>query len=261
MSRGGTLLLSILLAAASAVAAQTSSQTAPDSHPQAANEVSSTINGGGISSIPDNPPEAIRKHQSFEYGPFVNGGFGLGNRDNFYFLSAGVEGGKILTPVFHAGIFSGQFQYAANIMPLWQAYTPAPHEQTFIYPCPTGTCYFTGPDGGGTYRGVSITPVILRWNFLTKSRHFQPWFQGAGGLIYTTHKFPPDQLVPHGTPGGTSVFNFTPQGGGGIHWFTSDRGSWDLGVNGVHISSASLGDRNPGVNASIQIQLGYTFWK
>ena len=261
MSRGGTLLLSILLAAASAVAAQTSSQTAPDSHPQAANEVSSTINGGGISSIPDNPPAEIRKHQSFEFGPFLNGGFGLGNRDNFYFLSAGVEGGKILTPVFHAGILSGQFQYAANVMPLWQAYTPAPHQATFLYPCSTGSCYFTGPDGGGTYHGVSITPVILRWNFLSRSRHFQPWFQGAGGLIYTTHKFPPDQLVPHGTPGGTSVFNFTPQGGGGIHWFTSDKGSWDLGINAVHISSASLGDRNPGVNASIQIQLGYTFWK
>jgi len=29
----------------------------------------------------------------------------------------------------------------------------------------------------------------------------------------------------------------------------------------VHISSASLGDRNPGVNASVQVQLGYTFWK
>jgi lipid A 3-O-deacylase len=40
-------------------------------------------------------------------------------------------------------------------------------------------------------RGVSLTPVIFRWNFLTQSRRFQPWFQGAGGLIYTTHKFPP----------------------------------------------------------------------
>jgi hypothetical protein len=29
----------------------------------------------------------------------------------------------------------------------------------------------------------------------------------------------------------------------------------------VHISSASLGDRNPGVNASIQVQVGYTIWK
>jgi hypothetical protein len=142
-------------------------------------------------------------------------------------------------------------------MPLWQAYTPAPHEQSFVY---HGVTY-TEPIGGGTYTGVSLTPVILRWNFLTRSKHIQPWFQGAGGLIYTTHKFPPDVLVPHGTPGGTSVWNFSPQGGIGMHWFTGRKRSIDLGVNGVHISSASLGDRNPGVNASLQVQVGYTWWK
>jgi lipid A 3-O-deacylase len=205
----------------------------------------------------DSPVAQARDHQSWELGPFVNGGFGLGNRDNFHFFSLGVEAGKTLTPVIHAGILSGQFQFAANVMPLWQAYTPAPHEQTFLYP----GGYFVAPDGGGTYTGVSITPVIFRWNFLTRSKRLQPWFQGAGGLIYTTHKFPPDQLVPHGTPGGTSVFNFSPQGGGGVHYFLRPGRSVDLGVNAVHISSSSLGDRNPGVNASIQIQVGYTFWK
>jgi len=257
LSRGGKFFLFISLAAASAVAAQTPNGAAP----QAGYGVSNVVLAPGVSATPDNPPAEIRKRQSWEFGPFLNGGFGLGNRDNFYFLSAGVEGGKILTPVFHAGILSGQFQFAANVMPLWQAYTPAPHQATFLYPCSTGSCYFVAPEGGGTYTGVSITPVILRWNFITRSRRFQPWFQGAGGLIYTTHKFPPDQLVPHGTPGGTSVFNFTPQGGGGIHFFTSEKRSIDLGVNAIHISSASLGDRNPGVNASIQIQIGYTFWK
>jgi hypothetical protein len=203
------------------------------------------------------PVAQVRKNQSWEFGPFVNGGVGLGNRDNFAFLWAGVQGGKVLTPVIRAGIFTGQFEYGANIMPLWQAYTPGPHEQAFLYP----NGYFVAPEGGGTYRGVSLTPVIFRWNFLNKSRHFQPWFQGAGGLIYTTHKFPPDQLVPHGTPGGTSVFNFSPQGGGGVHWFMRPKRSIDVGVNAVHISSASLGDRNPGVNASVQVQVGYTWWK
>ena len=36
------------------------------------------------------------------------------------------------------------------------------------------------PVGGGTFHGVSLTPVILRWNFLTRSRRFQPWFQARG---------------------------------------------------------------------------------
>ena len=57
------------------------------------------------------------------------------------------------------------------------------------------------------------------------------------------------------------MWNFAPQGGVGIHYFFVPRRSIDVGVNGVHISSASLGDRNPGVNASIQVQVGYTFWK
>jgi len=236
--------LLILFAAAVAASAET-----PDNR---------SANGGDDGS---NPVAQVRQAKSWNFGPFVNWGTGLGNRDNFKFLSVGFQAGKAVTPVLHAGILTGQFELGANIMPLWQAYTPPPHEATFLYPCPTGTCYFVAPEGGGTYTGVSITPVIMRWNFLTKSRRFQPWFQGAGGIIYTSHKFPPEQLVPHGTPGGTSVFNFSPQGGGGFHYFVRPKRSIDVGVNGVHISSASLGDRNPGVNGSIQVQVGYTFWK
>ena len=206
---------------------------------------------------PDSPVAEVRNARLWEFGPFANGGFGLGNRDNFDFFSLGFQAGKVITPVVHAGIFSGQFEYGGNIMPFWQSYTPAPHEQTFVYQGKT----YTQLVGGGTYTGASITPVIFRWNFLTRSRRFQPWFQAAGGLIYTTHKFPPDVLVPHGTPGGTSVWNFSPQGGGGFHYFVRPRRSIDFQVNAEHISSASLGDHNPGVNASLQLQLGYTWWK
>lgn len=204
-----------------------------------------------------NPVELVRTARSWEYGPFVNLGNGIGFRSDYRFLAVGFHLGKPLTPVIHAGIVSGQFEYAGNIMPFWQAYTPAPHLATFSYQGQS----FEAPVGGGTFTGLSFTPVILRWNFLTHSRRLQPWFQAAGGLIYTTHKFPPDVLVPHGLPGGTSVFNFSPQGGMGLHYFIRPGRSVDLLVSGVHISSASLGDRNPGVNASVQVQLGYTFWK
>jgi hypothetical protein len=40
----------------------------------------------------------------------------------------GFQGGKVLDAGDPRGIFSGQFELGANIMPLWQAYTPAPHE-------------------------------------------------------------------------------------------------------------------------------------
>jgi hypothetical protein len=214
----------------------------------------STAAGGGSAAAASDPVAQVRQNQSWEYGPFVNWGSGVGDRSSFKFLWAGVQAGKVLTPVLKLGFFSGQFEYSGNIMPLWQAYTPAAHMQAFSY---QGQSY-VAPEGGGTYSGVSLTPVILRWNFLKSSRHVQPWFQGAGGLIYTTHKFPPSQLLPRA---GTSVWNFSPQGGAGVHIFTRPKRSLDLGVNAVHISSASLGDKNPGVNASVQIQLGYTYWK
>jgi len=204
-----------------------------------------------------NPVAEVRNARSWEYGPFVAYGNGVGNRSDYYFAQGGFQLGKPVSGVIHAGIFSGQFEMAGNIMPFWQAYTPGAHMETFTY---HGESY-TERFGGGTYRGVSVTPIIWRWNFLTGSRRFQPWAQAAGGLIYTTHKFPGVQLVPHGTPGGSSVFNFSPQGGGGVHYFISPKRSIDLGINAVHISSASLGDRNPGVNCSMQVQLGYTLWK
>jgi lipid A 3-O-deacylase len=205
----------------------------------------------------ESPVAQVRSARGWELGPFVNAGNGLGNRDNYQFLALGVQAGKILTPVVHAGRLSGQFEYGFNLMPFWQAYTPSPYTVTLTTPNGQFTEYY----GGGTFTGFSLTPAIFRWNFATHMRRFQPWFQAAGGLIYTTHKFPPDQLVPKGMPGGTSVFNFSPQGGFGFHYFLRPGRSIDLGVNAVHISSASLGDKNPGVNASIQVQIGYTFWK
>jgi lipid A 3-O-deacylase len=205
----------------------------------------------------DNPVAQVRSDKSWEYGPFVNFGNGVGNRDDFQFLRAGFQLSKIITRPLHTWPLPGQFEFGGSVMPLWLAFTPPPHQQIFDY---NGQSYYA-PVGGGTFVGVSVMPVIFRWNFLTKSRRIQPWFQAAGGVIYTTHKFPPDVLVPHGTPGGTSVWNFSPQGGFGIHYFKRNGRSIDVGVNGVHISSASLGDRNPGVNASVEVQVGYTFWK
>jgi lipid A 3-O-deacylase len=261
----GLRLFLLLLAGTSIwgwAAARAAAQTAVS--PDAQNQNQGTIPGGGLHAIPDSPVAEVRDQQSWEIAPFVNYGNGFGNRDQFKFFSAGVEFGKILSPVIHARFATGQFQFAGNIMPLWQAYTPPPHDQLYTCQDPSGnTVPCVLPTGGGTFRGVSLTPVILRWNLLTHSRRWQWWVQGAGGLIYTTHKFPPNILSNPalGIDGGTSVWNFSPQGGGGVHYFLRSKRSIDLGVNGVHISSASLGDRNPGVNASIQIQVGYTFWK
>ncbi len=206
------------------------------------------------------PASAVLATDPWEYGVFFGGGVGTGSRSSFSFANAGVHLGKVLTGPHLSGVFRGQFEYAADLIPYWQSFTPAPGlQQTPVT--------FNGQNGslllpynGGTFTGVSITPIQLRWDLIPHKR-FAPYVQGAGGLLWTNHKYPPDIIVPKGNPGGTSVWNFTPQGGVGVHYFLKNRQAIDFQASAVHISSASLGDRNPGVNASVQFQIGYSWWR
>ncbi|HEY0759240.1 MAG TPA: acyloxyacyl hydrolase [Acidisarcina sp.] len=208
--------------------------------------------------------------QPWHYQLSMQGGAGVGDRSAFHFLSAGFQIGKVLTDPGGPGLLRGQFEYAIEVDPYWQAFTPAPHLQTVHYKVNGVPMTAVVPYAGGTFSGASVTPIILRWHFrprastltsASSSSRFVPSVQGAGGLIWTNHKFPPDAVVPHGYPGGASVFNFTPQFGIGFDYFLKPHRSISFAANAVHISSASLGDRNPGVNASVQFQLGYSWWK
>jgi hypothetical protein len=215
----------------------------------------------------------------FEFGVHAQGGVGVTeDRGSFRFFMVGVHAGKVLTATEGKGILRGNFEYGMELFPLWQSYTPTSQRQNCVYV--TGTfgleeSQCSAPFTiGGTFTGISITPIVLRWNFAGTGR-FAPWMQGAGGLVWTDHKYPPfggPPLAPTGTslitPFGnnaanddTSVWNFTPQFGVGMHYFLHRDRSIDLGANAIHISSASLGDKNPGVNASVQFTLGYSWWR
>jgi lipid A 3-O-deacylase len=205
-------------------------------------------------------------HQPLEIGAIVQGGTGLTeDRDGFKFIMAGIHAGKVLTGPIGHGAFRGNFEYAVEAFPFWQSYTPK-FQRSFCTN-PPGTPSQCTPlyTVGGTFTGASVTPIILRWN-LAGTRRFSFWGQAAGGLVWTNHKYPAFGGAPYnsqndGPNADASVWNFTPQGGVGVHYFIAPRRSIDFSANGVHISSASLGDRNPGVNASIQFSLGYTWWK
>ena len=218
-------------------------------------------------------PAAVFDHQPWEVGALVESGVGVTeSRGGFRFLWAGVHAGKVLTGEMGKGAWRGNFEYAVEAFPLWQSYTP-----TFVrancvaIPSDPGAVSCSAPfTVGGTFTGVEVTPIILRWN-LNRTRRFAFWGQGAGGLLWTNHKYPafggpPYNLQNDGPNADASVWNFTPQGGVGVHYFlpkspTGRARSIDLGANAIHISSASLGDRNPGVNASVQFTLGYSWWK
>ena len=76
-------------------------------------------------------------------------------------LSAGARLGKVITDQRLPGILRGQFEYAGELMPYWQSFTPAPHtaETEYIFDGHTGYALF--PYGGGTFTGFSITPIIF----------------------------------------------------------------------------------------------------
>jgi lipid A 3-O-deacylase len=203
----------------------------------------------------------------FEFGVLIQGGNGLTeDRDGFKFLMAGGHAGKVLYQNNATGKWRGNFEYAVELFPYWQSFTPH-FQRANCTAIPNSIDINCSPlyTVGGTYTGISVTPIILRWNF-NGTRKFAPWVQGAGGLIWTNHKYPGFgspvlNLNNDGPNTDTSVWNFTPQFGVGFHYFIKPRRSIDFGANAVHISSASLGDKNPGVNASVQFSLGYTFWK
>lgn len=217
------------------------------------------------------PVSAVADRAPWNVGVLAQSGFGVTDqRGSYKFLLLGAHAGKVLTPELGSGRLRGNFEYGVEVFPLWQAYTPKFQKISCSFPAqpvsgPGEVC--SAPyTVGGTFTGVSITPMILRWN-LTGGERWMPWVQGAGGLVWTNHKFPaigntnPADLASNGPNGDTSVWNFTPQFGVGMHYFVRPRRSIDVGANAVHISSASLGDKNPGVNASVQISVGYSWWK
>jgi lipid A 3-O-deacylase len=216
----------------------------------------------------NSPVAEFASSTPWEYGALVQGGAGLEQRTNFSFFLIGGHLGKVLTPQLGTGRFRGNFEYAVEVFPFWQSYTPKFQRISCgpvspILPLEQCSAPYTV---GGTFTGVSITPIQMRWNF-THGRKFMPWIQAAGGVVWTNHKYPavgdlnPTDPTQTGPAADTSVWNFTPQGGIGAHYFLKPKRSVDFSVNGVHISSASLGDKNPGVNVSLQVSVGYTWWK
>jgi len=251
-------------------------QSGSNSSASRATGVGVTLSGPGVHSIVTNPVR--QQDRPWDFGVLMQGGFGVTeDRGGFGFIWAGIHAGKVLTATAGPGVIRGNFEYGVEVFPFWQSYTPTMQRQDCVpvvgvfsvqqYSC---SAPFTV---GGTFTGASITPAILRWNF-AGTRRVAPWVQGAGGLLWTNHKYPAFGGPP-ATSGGvtqssignnatnddTSVWNFTPQFGVGAHYFVSANRSIDIGANAIHISSASLGDKNPGVNASVQFTVGYSWWK
>lgn len=165
---------------------------------------------------------------TWELGVFGGGGDGLGKSDNTQFAYAGGRIGRVLTSEHFSGWLRGNFEWAVDVMPLYAVLPPA----SAIY-------------------GGSFKPVIWQWNF-TRGNKVAPYFAAAGGIVFSTHNVP---------PGDTSYVNFTPQAVFGAHVFLKHSRALIFETDIAHLSSASLGNHNPGYNATILFTVGYSWFK
>jgi hypothetical protein len=58
----------------------------------------------------------------------------------------------------------------------------------------------------------------------------------------------------------TAQVNFTPGAAFGLHRFVG-KNAWTFQGAIYHLSNASIGPHNPGINAAIQFRVGYTWFK
>ena len=156
---------------------------------------------------------------------------------------------------------SGRGEALLEVIPYWQAHYPNQKISVLVGGLPQANSLPFTITGINRF-GSSVTPFLMRWNFMhQRNQVVVPWIQLGGGLLWTNHKFPVNFYpIPPGNAG-TSVINFTPQVGAGVNFFHRPRQSADLAIKFIHISNAGLGDNNPGIDYTIQFAAGYSWWK
>ena len=178
-----------------------------------------------LAQLPPDSPVDLLRHPSWEKGVFIGGGTSVASTpsgSNFLF---GVRIGRILTNEHGSGLLRGTFEIAGDIIPV---------DEYWI--------------NGGQYSG-GIDPVVLKWNF-THGCKWAPYVAAVGGVLFSNHNLP---------PGDTAQVNFTSGLEVGIQMFRKGSKSWDLSVKPYHLSNASIGNHNPGLNANLQFLLGYSW--
>jgi hypothetical protein len=132
-------------------------------------------------------------HRSWHIGGFVAGGFPPAYEihdgtfrfnEELNFFNAGAIAGKTLTDPHGPGFLRGRGEAVVEVIPYWLAHYP---KQTLKFN-PDDPSQFPSYTTNPAYsnHGVSITPLLFRWNFEhTESGSFVPWFQLGSGLLWT----------------------------------------------------------------------------
>jgi hypothetical protein len=103
-------------------------------------------------------------------------------------FSAGFEGGKMLTALHGPAFLRGRGEAVVEVIPFWLAYYPK--QEDVIYGSRNEYPYIGGFQSASVH-GVSITPLLFRWNFMKReSSRIVPWVQLGSGLLWTVRPFP-----------------------------------------------------------------------
>ncbi len=185
---------------------------------------------------PDDTPSSALRHPGWNYGVQVSGGSTVAQVSPPIFVTANrsisnvglmFRAGRVLTNEHGRGWTRGTFEWDFGVIPL---------ENFWVL--------------GSHYAG-GFEALDPRWNF-TSHRKAAPFVGLNGGMLFSPSNFP---------PGDTARFNFTVGCDAGTHLFLRPRRSLDVGMRVQHISNAFLGHLNPGVPLSLQLTLGYSWYR
>lgn len=102
-----------------------------------------------------------------------------------------------------------------------------------------GAVIFSGPGDG-----IAGLTLMLRYNFVQPSARLVPYFQiGAGGAWNNVHSDSSQRILG-------SQFTFNLQSAIGLRYFMCENVALTVEAGWIHLSNASLSDRNLGLNGA-----------
>jgi len=179
-----------------------------------------------LAQSPTGDPVAALRTPGWNYGIFAGGSQSFANTPSAQTLIIGARVGRVLSHELGSNALRGSFEVAFDAIPVYEFWI----------------------DGHAQYAGA-IDPLVGKWNF-TAGKTVSPYVAAVGGVVFSPHQLPaPD----------TSQVNFTSGAELGLQWFHQPKRSWDFVVKIYHLSNASLGNKNPGINGAVQFTVGYTW--
>jgi lipid A 3-O-deacylase len=185
------------------------------------------------------PSEALRK-EHWNFGLWADYGNGVGTRTDVHVGGAGFRIGRVMTGEHGSGWARGTFETDADLTPVEIYHFPATLASGYNVPVAAQNFYSGG-----------VTPLIVKWNF-TRGHRWVPFVAAEGGIVFSNKDMP---------PGDTANVNFTSGAAFGVHHFGIGKSAWTFQGKVFHLSNASLGPHNPGVNAAVQFKIGYSWFK